>query len=119
MAEQPVWRVLLGYVRPFRGALIAGAALSLLTGASGLALPLVVRELIGGLQTHPTITGLLVLMSILVLANAAIGAAGSYLLERTPESGVLLAPRRLVSTLLVLRVPPVGAAAPGGLVAPG
>src|SRR2546423_13746623 len=115
MAEQPVWRVLLGYVRPFRGALIAGAALSLLTGASGLALPLVVRELIGGLQTHRTITGLLVLMSILVLANAAIGAAGSYLLERTAESVVLLARRRLVSTLLYLRIPAVDAAEPGDL----
>ena len=48
---EPVWRVLLGYVRPFRGALVVGAVLSLLTGASGLALPLVVRELITGLRS--------------------------------------------------------------------
>jgi ABC-type multidrug transport system fused ATPase/permease subunit len=113
--ELPVWRVLLGYVRPFRGLLIAGAALSLLTGATGLALPLVVRELITGLRTDEGITGLLVLMSVLVLANAAIGAFGSYLLERTAESVVLVARRRLVSRMLWLRVSAVDATEPGDL----
>jgi len=33
----PVWRILLGYVRPCRKALLAGALLSLTTGATGLA----------------------------------------------------------------------------------
>jgi ABC-type multidrug transport system fused ATPase/permease subunit len=112
---QPVWRVLLGYVRPHRRVLVAGAALSLLTGATGLALPLVVRELIVGLQSDRGVAGLLVLMSVLVLANAAIGAFGSYLLERTAESVVLLARRQLVSRLLWLRVPAVDAAEPGDL----
>jgi len=111
----PVWRVLLGYVRPFRWVLVAGAVLSLLTGATGLALPLVVRELIAGLQTHRGVLGLLLLMSVLVLANAAIGAFGAFLLERTAESVVLLARRRLVSRLLWLRVPAVDAAEPGDL----
>jgi ABC-type multidrug transport system fused ATPase/permease subunit len=113
--ELPVWRVLLGYVRPFRRVLLAGAALSLVTGATGLALPLVVRELITGLRSDRGITGLLVLMSVLVLANAAIGAFGSYLLERTAESVVLFARRQLVSRLLYLRVPAVDAAEPGDL----
>ena len=113
--ELPVWRVLLGYVRPFRRVLLAGAVLSLVTGATGLALPLVVRELITGLRSDREITGLLVLMSVLVLANAAIGAFGSYLLERTAESVVLLARRQLVSRLLYLRVPAVDAAEPGDL----
>lgn len=113
--EPPVWRVLLGYVRPFRGVLIAGAALSLVTGAAGLALPLVVRELITGLGSDRGIAGLLVLMSVLVLANAAIGAFGSYLLERTAESVVLLARRRLVSRMLWLRVSAVDATEPGDL----
>jgi ABC-type multidrug transport system fused ATPase/permease subunit len=111
----PVWRVLLEYVRPFRWVLVAGAALSLLTGATGLALPLVVRELIAGLQSDAGVVGLLVLMSVLVLGNAAIGAFGSYLLERTAESVVLLARRDLVSRLLWLRVPAVDAAEPGDL----
>jgi ATP-binding cassette subfamily C protein len=111
----PVWRVLLDYVRPFRWVLVAGAVLSLATGATGLALPLVVRELIGGLQSGRGVVGLLVLMSVLVLANAAIGAVGAFLLERTAESVVLLARRRLVSRLLWLRVPAVDAAEPGDL----
>ncbi len=52
-AEPARWRVMYGYVWPHRGALAAGAALSLLTGATGLALPLVVRWLIAGLGRHP------------------------------------------------------------------
>jgi ABC-type multidrug transport system fused ATPase/permease subunit len=112
---ESVWRVLLGYVRPFRWVLVAGALLSLLTGATGLALPLVVRELITGLRSGAGVAGLLVLMSVLVLGNAAIGAFGSYLLERTAESVVLLARRDLVSRLLWLRVSAVDAAEPGDL----
>ncbi len=114
-AELSVWRVLLGYVRPFRWVLVAGGLLSLATAATGLALPLVVRELIAGLQSDRGVAGLLILMSVLVLANAAIGAFGSYLLERTAESVVLLARRRLVSRLLWLRIPAVDAAEPGDL----
>ncbi|HET9144433.1 ABC transporter ATP-binding protein [Actinophytocola sp.] len=113
--DVPVWRVLTGYVRPFRWVLVAGAVLSLATGAAGLALPLVVRELITGLQSHQGVAGLLVLMSVLVLANAAIGAVGSFLLDRTAESVVLLARRDLVSRLLWLRIPAVDAAEPGDL----
>jgi ATP-binding cassette subfamily C protein len=112
---EPVWRVLLGYVRPFRWVLVAGGVLSLATGATGLALPLVVRELITGLQSHRGVAGLLALMSVLVLANAAIGAFGSFLLERTAESVVLLARRRLVSRLLWLAIPAVDDAEPGDL----
>ncbi len=114
-AGVPVWRVLLGYVKPFRWVLVAGAVLSLMTGATGLALPLVVRELIAGLQSGHGVAGLLVLMSLLVLGNAAIGAFGTFLLERTAESVVLLARRQLVSRLLWLRVPAVDAAEPGDL----
>jgi ABC-type multidrug transport system fused ATPase/permease subunit len=114
-AELPVWRVLLGYVRPFRWALVAGALLSLVTGATGLALPLVVRELITGLRTNDGVAGLLAVMSLLVVANAAIGAFGSFLLERTAESVVLTARRQLVSRLLWLRIPATDAAEPGDL----
>jgi ABC-type multidrug transport system fused ATPase/permease subunit len=113
--QTPVWRVLFSYVRPFRWVLVAGAALSLMTGATGLALPLVVRELISGLQSDGGVVGLLVLMSVLVLANAAIGAFGSFLLERTAESVVLFARRQLVSRLLWLRIPAVDSAEPGDL----
>jgi ABC-type multidrug transport system fused ATPase/permease subunit len=114
-SDQPAWRTLVSYVRPFRAALIAGGVLSLATAATGLALPLVVRELIDTLGGGGTIAGLLVLMTVLVLANTAIGAAGNYLLERTAESVVLTARRRLVDRLLWLRIPALDRTEPGDL----
>ena len=62
------WRVLLGYAQPHRGALVLGGVLSLATAASGLALPLVVRELIGNLGGGGPVAGLVVVMSVLVSA---------------------------------------------------
>ncbi|HEX4705139.1 MAG TPA: ABC transporter ATP-binding protein [Pseudonocardiaceae bacterium] len=112
---EPAWRVLLGYVRPFRRLLFAGAVLSLFTSASGLALPLVVRDLIGTLRSNHGVVALLALMTVLVLANAAIGALSSYLLERAAESVVLTARKQLVARLLWLRIPAVDAAEPGDL----
>ncbi|HET9379857.1 MAG TPA: ABC transporter ATP-binding protein [Streptomyces sp.] len=111
----PAWRLLLGYVAPHRGPLLAGALLSLLTGASGLALPLVARELIGALSRDEAITGALLLMTGLVVANSALGALGSYVLRRTAESVVLGARRALSSYLLRLRVAAVDRTEPGDL----
>jgi len=45
-----------GYVRPHRLALLTGGLLSLLTAATGLALPLVVRALIDDLGHHRSVT---------------------------------------------------------------
>ena len=89
----PVWRVLLGYLRPHRFALIGGGLLSLLTGATGLALPLVARQLINALGQGQSVTGPVLLLTALVLGNAAIGAFGGYVLQRTAESVVLTARR--------------------------
>ncbi|ELP70972.1 ABC transporter ATP-binding protein [Streptomyces turgidiscabies] len=116
-AGPPAWRLLLGYVRPHRWTLFAGALLSLATGAAGLALPLVARGLIDDLSHDRTITGALVLMSALVVANAALGALGSYVLRRTAESVVLGARRALSSYLLRLRIPAVDRTEPGDLMA--
>lgn len=107
--------MLLSYVRPRWRALVAGGFLSLATGAAGLALPLVVRELINGLGTGRSVTGLVLLMTVLVFANAGIGALGSYLLERTGESVVLSARQRLISRLLRLRLTAVENVEPGDL----
>ncbi|MBU6535929.1 ABC transporter ATP-binding protein [Streptomyces mayonensis] len=114
---QPAWRLLLSYVRPHRGALAAGALLSLLTGAAGLLLPLVARELIDDLAHDRAITGALLAMSGLVVGNAALGALGSYVLRRTAESVVLGARRALSSYLLRLRVTAVDRTEPGDLMA--
>ncbi|MGW1952652.1 ABC transporter ATP-binding protein [Streptomyces sp. NPDC001920] len=115
--DQPAWRLLLAYVRPHRWALLTGAVLSLVTGATGLFLPLVARELIDDLSHDRTITGALLLMSGLVVANAALGALGSYVLRRTAESVVLGARRSLSSYLLRLRITAVDRSEPGDLMA--
>ncbi|MFK4101891.1 ABC transporter ATP-binding protein [Streptomyces sp. NPDC019531] len=111
------WRLLLGYVRPHRWTLLAGAVLSLLTGATGLLLPLAARELIDDLSHDRTITGPLLVMSALVVTNAAVGALGSYVLRRTAESVVLGARRALSSYLLRLRITAVDRTEPGDLMA--
>lgn len=113
----PTWRLLLGYVRPHRWTLLAGAVLSLVTGATGLLLPLVARELIDDLSHDRAITGALLVMSGLVVANAALGALGSYVLRRTAESVVLGARRALSSYLLRLRITAVDRSEPGDLMA--
>jgi ATP-binding cassette subfamily C protein len=95
-------------------ALVLGGLLSLATAASGLALPLVVRGLIGNLG-HTPVTGLVVAMSALVVANAAIGALGSFVLRRTAESVVLHARHHLVGRLLRLRLSAVESHEPGDL----
>ncbi|MEU3254173.1 ABC transporter ATP-binding protein [Streptomyces sp. NPDC006997] len=116
-AGAPPWRLLLGYVAPHRWSLLTGALLSLLTGATGLLLPLVARELIDDLAHDRTITGALLLMSGLVVANASVGALGSYVLRRTAESVVLGARKALSSYLLRLRIPAVDRSEPGDLMA--
>ncbi|MFI6402219.1 ABC transporter ATP-binding protein [Streptomyces sp. NPDC050548] len=116
-SRPPAWRLLLDYVRPHRWALLAGALLSLVTGGTGLLLPLVARGLIDDLSHHRTITGALLAMSALVVANAALGALGSYVLRRTAESVVLGARRSLSSYLLRLRISAVDRSEPGDLMA--
>jgi len=95
--------------------LLVGAVLSLATAASGLALPLVVRELIAALGTKRGVTGLVAVMTLLVVANAVIGALGGYVLRRTAESVVLAARRGLLVQLLRLRLSAVERHEPGDL----
>ncbi|MEV5840945.1 ABC transporter ATP-binding protein [Streptomyces sp. NPDC051985] len=111
------FRLLLSYVRPHRWALLAGAVLSLVTGATGLLLPLVARGLIEDLSHDRSITGKLLAMAGLVVTNAAVGALGSYVLRRTAESVVLGARRTLSSYLLRLRITAVDRTEPGDLMA--
>ncbi|MFK0024595.1 ABC transporter ATP-binding protein [Streptomyces sp. NPDC090798] len=116
-AGPPAWRLLLGYVRPHRWALLAGALLALTTGATGLVLPLVARGLIDDLSHDRSIGRALIGMAALVVTNAAVGALGSYVLRRTAESVVLGARRALSSYLLRLRIPAVDRSEPGDLMA--
>ncbi|MFI9286284.1 ABC transporter ATP-binding protein [Streptomyces werraensis] len=113
----PAWPLLLSYVRPHRWTLLGGALLSLVTGATGLALPLVARELIDDLTHDRAVTGTLLLMSALVIGNTVLGAVGSYVLRRAAESVVLGARRTLSSYLLRLRIAAVDRTEPGDLMA--
>ncbi|HET6212346.1 MAG TPA: ABC transporter ATP-binding protein [Micromonosporaceae bacterium] len=115
IAVVPAWRVLLSYVRPYRLALLGGGMLSLVTAASGLALPLVARQLIGDLAGGRSVAGTLLLMTGLVSANALIGAFGGFILRRTAESVVLTARRQLVTRLLRVRISAVDRTEPGDL----
>ena len=105
----------MAYARPHWAMLLLGGVLSLATAASGLALPLVVRELISTLGTDLPVAGLVALMTVLVVANAAIGALGGYVLRRTAESVVLAARRGLLARLLRLRLSAVERHEPGDL----
>jgi ATP-binding cassette subfamily C protein len=115
LPARQAFTTLLSYARPYRLALIVGGVLSLATAGTGLALPLVVRELIGTLGADEPVTGLLVLMTVLVVANAGIGAVGSFVLERAGESVVLTARRGLVARLIRLRLSAVESTEPGDL----
>jgi ABC-type multidrug transport system fused ATPase/permease subunit len=116
-AERASLRVIYGYIRPHRLALLAGGLLSLATGATGLVLPLVVRALIDDLSRHRGLAHLVVIMCLLMLADAVLGAAGGYLLLRTADSIVLNTRSRLISRLLRITIGALDGSEPGDLMA--
>jgi ABC-type multidrug transport system fused ATPase/permease subunit len=111
----PAWRVLPSYVRPYWPWLLSGGVLSLVTGAAGLILPLAAKRLVDNLGHDRPVAGPVALMTVLVIANAAVGALASYVLRRTAESVVLTARQSLVSHLLRLRISAIDRAEPGDL----
>jgi ABC-type multidrug transport system fused ATPase/permease subunit len=116
-SERASLRVIYGYIRPYRLALLAGALLSLATGATGLLLPLVVRALISDLSGHRGLEHLIVIMCLLMLADAVLGAAGGYLLLRTADSIVLNTRKSLISRLLRITIGALDRSEPGDLMA--
>jgi ABC-type multidrug transport system fused ATPase/permease subunit len=116
-SEHASLRVMYGYIRPYRLTLLAGGLLSLATGVTGLVLPLIVRALIGDLSRHRGLSALIVIMSVLVLADAVLGAAGSYLLLRTADTLVLNTRKSLVSRLVRITAGAVDRSEPGDLMA--
>jgi ABC-type multidrug transport system fused ATPase/permease subunit len=116
-AERASLRVIYGYIRPHRLALLTGGLLSLATGATGLVLPLVVRALIDDLSGHRGLSRLIVIMCLLMLADAVLGAAGGYLLLRTADSVVLSTRKTLISRLLRITIGALDRSEPGDLMA--
>lgn len=109
------WRALLAYVRPHWGVIIGGGVLGLVGSAAGLAQPLAAKTLVQQLGERHPIVGALILLTVLVLAGAAISAVGNYLLQRTAETVVLDARRQLIGRLIRLRIPEVERNEPGDL----
>ena len=115
--ERASLREMYAYIRPQRLALLAGALLSLATGATGLLLPLVVRLLIEDLSRHRGLATVIAAMCALMLADAVLGAAGSYVLLRAAETIVLSARKRVIDRLIRITVGALDHSEPGDLMA--
>jgi ABC-type multidrug transport system fused ATPase/permease subunit len=115
--EHASFRAMYAYVKPHRLWLALGLVLALVTSAGGLAIPLVVRTLIEDIATHHGIAVLITLMCVLVVAVAAVGSVGQYILRRGAESIVLGARKRLVDHLMRLTVGGFDSSEPGDLMA--
>ncbi|HET8662060.1 MAG TPA: ABC transporter ATP-binding protein [Micromonosporaceae bacterium] len=97
-------RSLLPYLRSHRVALVVVAVLSLFGAVGALGQPLLVRQVLNGIEAArpvgPEVAGLVAL----VVAVAGLGGVRHYLLHRTAEGLVLTARRRLATHLLRLPI---------------
>jgi ABC-type multidrug transport system fused ATPase/permease subunit len=108
-------RLLLTYLRPYRGTLLAGALLGFLGGLAALAQPLLAKRIVDTLGEHRSLLGPVLLLTAVLLGAALANATGTYLLGRAAESVVLTARQRLVSQLLRLRLGALERLSPGDL----
>lgn len=67
-------RTLLPHLREHRGALAAAAALSLVTAATGLAQPLLVRRVIEAVQDGAPVRAAVVAVVVVLVAGSLVGA---------------------------------------------
>ncbi|GAT65519.1 ABC transporter ATP-binding protein [Planomonospora sphaerica] len=109
------WRLLLGYVRPYRGVLAFGGVLSLVSSLAGLAMPLLAKTVIDAFGEQRSLAGPVLGLTAAVILGAAVGAFGRYVLERMGEGIVFSARRSLVDRMLRLRVSEVDRLKPGDL----
>jgi ABC-type multidrug transport system fused ATPase/permease subunit len=116
-AERASVRLMAGYIRPHLPALLCGGLLSLATGATGLVLPLVVRDLIADLSRHQGLARPITIMCVLMLADTVLGSAGGYLLLRVADTVVLTTRKSLAGRLLRITVGAFDASEPGDLMA--
>ncbi|AQT70518.1 ABC transporter ATP-binding protein [Streptomyces sp. fd1-xmd] len=109
-------RSLFGHLRPQRGRLAAGVLLCLLGSVMGLAQPLAAKQVMDDMGREGLAYGPVITLSVLVVAGGGIAGLGHYVLDRSAESVVCTARRRLIDRLLVLRVPVVERTEPGDLI---
>ncbi|WP_257570693.1 ABC transporter ATP-binding protein [Streptomyces sp. NP160] len=104
------------HLREHRGPLVAAAALSLVTAATGLAQPLLVRRVISAVQDGSPAGRAVAVVVVVLVAGSVVGAFQQYLLQRTAEGVVLATRRRLVGRLLRLPVAELDARRTGDLI---
>lgn len=92
------------YLRPHRRTLAIVAAMSLVSAAASLTVPLLVRALLDGLGSGENITLFIVVLAVLMITGAVIGAGSRFLLERTAEAMVRTTRDRLSTQMLRLPI---------------
>ncbi|MEU3724075.1 ABC transporter ATP-binding protein [Streptomyces sp. NPDC031705] len=107
---------LIGHLRPQRGRMGAGVLLGLLGSVLGLAQPLAAKQVMDDMGRGGPAYGPVVALSVLVAAGGILAGLGHYVLDRSAESVVCTARRRLTDRLLALRVPVVERTEPGDLI---
>ncbi|MFF5703547.1 ABC transporter ATP-binding protein [Streptomyces sp. NPDC012794] len=107
---------LIGHLRPQRGRMGAGVLLGLLGSVMGLAQPLAAKQVMDDMGRGGPAYGPVVVLSVLVAAGGILAGLGHYVLDRSAESIVCTARRRLTDRLLALRVPVVERTEPGDLI---
>ncbi|MGV9304293.1 ABC transporter ATP-binding protein [Nonomuraea sp. NPDC003727] len=114
-AGSGAWRLLLGYVRPYRRLLALGGLLSLAGSLAGLTMPLLTKTVIDAFSEQRPLTGPVLSLTAAVFLTAVAAAFGRYTLERMGEGVVLSARQGLVERMLRLRVSEVDRLKPGDL----
>ncbi|HZN18070.1 MAG TPA: ABC transporter ATP-binding protein [Micromonosporaceae bacterium] len=97
-------RSLLPYLRSHRAALAVVAVLSLLGAVGALGQPLLVRQVLDGIEASRPVGRDVASLVALLVAVAGLGGVRHYLLHRTAEGLVLTARRRLAAHLLRLPI---------------
>ncbi|WP_394430072.1 ABC transporter ATP-binding protein [Streptomyces sp. SGAir0957] len=108
-------RRLLAHARPHARPLALGGALALAGSGAGLGMPLLAKYAVTAFAEDRSPAPALSLLTLVVLAGAALTAGGSYLMARTGEAVVLGARDRLVARMLHLDVAAVDRLTPGAL----
>ncbi|MFC9127690.1 ABC transporter ATP-binding protein [Streptomyces sp. NPDC057099] len=115
-AHDSSFRQLLVHARPHRGTLAFGAALTTAGALTELAQPLVAKSVVDALAVGDSMVRPVLLLALLVLGGAVVGAFGRFLMERAAEGVVLTARRGLIARLLRLRVDSLDRQQPGDLI---
>ncbi|WP_405435561.1 ABC transporter ATP-binding protein [Streptomyces avidinii] len=107
---------LIGHLRPQRGRMTVGVLLGLLGSVMGLAQPMAAKQVMDDMGRGGPAYGPVIALSVLVAAGGILAGLGHYVLDRSAETIVCTARRRLTDRLLALRVPVVERTEPGDLI---